>query len=134
MLVVARREKREKEAPTSSEKESRCDVAREEGGTKEESGGCSEKDTGQEAVDARETASQSLGVLPGAAGATGCAFGLCTAPSTTPLDRLYVKLQSHDRVITDHSVFDQLDLTARLDTGPVLIHDVRASDAPSRPG
>jgi catecholate siderophore receptor len=70
-------------------------------------------------VDARETASQSLGILPGAAGATGCALGFCTAPSATPLDQLVVKLQSHDRVIADHSVFDQLDLSARLDTGPV---------------
>ncbi len=70
-------------------------------------------------VDARETASQSLGILPGSPGATACALGFCTAPATTPLDHLYVKLQSHDRVINDHSVFDQLDLSARLDTGPV---------------
>ena len=70
-------------------------------------------------VDARETASQSLVALPGTPGATACALGVCTADSTTPLDQLYVKLQSHDRVITDHSVFDQLDLSARLDTGAV---------------
>ena len=70
-------------------------------------------------VDARETASQSLGLPVGVAGGTACASGFCTAPAGTPLDQLYVKLQSHDRVITDHSVFDQLDLSARLDTGPV---------------
>ena len=70
-------------------------------------------------VDARETASQSLVVLPGTPGATACALGVCTAAPTTPLDQLVVKLQSHDRVITDHSVFDQLDLSARLDTGAV---------------
>jgi catecholate siderophore receptor len=65
-------------------------------------------------VDARETASQSLG-LPGSG--AGCTPGFCTAPLTTPLSQLFVKLQSHDRVITDHAVFDQLDLSARLDTG-----------------
>ncbi|MFL6696227.1 MAG: TonB-dependent receptor [Vitreoscilla sp.] len=73
-------------------------------------------------VDARETASQSLG-LPGTG--AGCTLGFCTAPSTTPLDQLYVKLQSHDRVITDHAVFDQLDLSLRLDTGP-LHHELLA--------
>lgn len=65
-------------------------------------------------VDARETASQSLG-LPGSG--AGCAPGFCPAPANTPLDRLFVKLQSHDRVITDHAVFDQLDLNARVGTG-----------------
>jgi catecholate siderophore receptor len=68
-------------------------------------------------VDARETASQSVG-LPSAI--TG---GFRPAVATDPFDSLFVKLQSHDRVITDHSVFDQLDLTLRLDTGPVH-HDV----------
>jgi catecholate siderophore receptor len=67
-------------------------------------------------VDARETASQSLG-LPGTG--AGCTAGFCIAPSTTPLDQLYVKLQSHDRVITDHAVFDQIDLSTRLETGRV---------------
>jgi catecholate siderophore receptor len=73
-------------------------------------------------VDARETASQSLG-LPGSG--SGCTLGFCSAPATTPLDQLFVKLQSHDRVITDHAVFDQLDLSARLDTGAVH-HDLMA--------
>jgi catecholate siderophore receptor len=71
-------------------------------------------------VDARETASQSLGI-PG----TGPGFtnGFRPAAASDPFDSLFVKLQSHDRVIDDHSVFDQLDLSARLDTGPVH-HDV----------
>ena len=71
-------------------------------------------------VDARETASQSVGI-PG----TGPAFtsGFRPALPGDAFDALYAKLQSHDRVITDHSVFDQLDLSARLDTGPVH-HDV----------
>lgn len=76
-------------------------------------------------VDARETASQSLAVPAGTPGTTGCALGLCAAPRGTPLDQLLVKLQSHDRVITDHSVFDQFDLSARLETGTVH-HDVIA--------
>jgi len=73
-------------------------------------------------VDARETASQSLGI-PGSG--AGCTPGFCTAPADTPLSQLFVKLQSHDRVITDHAVFDQLDLNARLDTGFVH-HEVVA--------
>jgi len=73
-------------------------------------------------VDARETASQSLGI-PGSG--AGCTLGFCTAPAATPLSQLFVKLQSHDRVITDHAVFDQLDLNARLDTG-FLHHEVVA--------
>ena len=73
-----------------------------------------ELQTNQVHVDARETASQSLGI-PGSG--SGCTLGFCTAPADTPLSQLFVKLQSHDRVITDHAVFDQLDLSARLDTG-----------------
>ena len=73
-------------------------------------------------VDARETASQSVGI-PG----TGAGFtsGFRAPVPADPFDSLYVKLQSHDRVITDHSVFDQLDLSLRLDTGP-LHHDIIA--------
>jgi catecholate siderophore receptor len=69
-------------------------------------------------VDARETASQSIGV----AGAS-YANGFRTATSADAFDTLSVKLQSHDRVITDHSVSDQLDLVTRQDTGP-LHHDL----------
>ena len=38
-------------------------------------------------------------------------------PASVPFDSLAVRLQSHDRVITDHAVFDQLDFQTRLDTG-----------------
>ena len=94
-------------------------------------------------VDARETASQSLGLPTGAPGATACALGFCSAPATTPLDELYVKLQGHDRIINDHSVSDQLDLSARLDTGAVhhevvagaeIGHDTYANQSLSRTG
>ncbi|MGN6528567.1 MAG: TonB-dependent receptor [Burkholderiaceae bacterium] len=60
-------------------------------------------------VDARETASQGL-LGSGANGAV---------KDTDPLSALYVRLQSHDRVIDDHSVFDQVDLTSHFDTGRV---------------
>jgi len=73
-------------------------------------------------VDARETASQTLGV-PGTG--TGFVSGFRAAVATDPLDTLYAKLQSHDRVINDHSVFDQLDLSTRIDTGP-LHHELLA--------
>jgi catecholate siderophore receptor len=91
-------------------------------------------------VDARETASQSLGI-PGTG--TGFTSGFRPAVATDPLASLYVKLQSHDRVITDHSVFDQLDLTARADTGPVhhevitgaeIGHDTYSNQSLSRTG
>ncbi|MET0381804.1 MAG: TonB-dependent siderophore receptor [Burkholderiaceae bacterium] len=71
-------------------------------------------------VDARETASQSIGVaVPSAVN------GFRAFTSADPFSSLSVKLQSHDRVINDHSVFDQLDLSTRLDTGP-LHHELLA--------
>ena len=73
-------------------------------------------------VDARETASQSVGI-PG----TGAGFtsGFRAALPTDAFDSLYVKLQSHDRVITDRSLSDQFDISLRLDTGPAH-HDIIA--------
>jgi len=65
-------------------------------------------------TDARETASQGLGTV-GAAGFTPLPPG----PYTGPLDALYVRLQGHDRVIDDHSVFNQADLATQADTGTV---------------
>jgi catecholate siderophore receptor len=66
-------------------------------------------------VDARETASQALL----GSGANGAVL------DSDPLSALYVRLQSHDRVIDDHSVFDQVDFSGRFDTGP-LRHDLLA--------
>jgi catecholate siderophore receptor len=44
-----------------------------------------------------------------------------TALTTTnlPLSQLYVRQQSHDRNIRDYSIFNQTELTADFDTGPV---------------
>jgi catecholate siderophore receptor len=79
-------------------------------------------------VDARETASQTVGTLgPDPANPQNTIFLPAAAGgfSSAPLDTLYVRLQSHDRVISDHSVFDQTDFTTRLDTG-IVHHDLLA--------
>ncbi|MCY0856618.1 TonB-dependent receptor [Cupriavidus sp. D39] len=63
-------------------------------------------------TNARETAPNAVGTV----GAKGF-----TALTTTslPLDALSVRLQSHDRHIRDYSIFNQTELTAKFDTGPV---------------
>jgi len=73
------------------------------------------------ATDARETAPQGLGTV-GAGGYTPLSpAGI----SALPLTRLFARLQSHDRVIHDISIYDQLELNADLETGP-LSHVVLA--------
>ncbi|RLK45281.1 TonB-dependent receptor [Cupriavidus plantarum] len=64
-------------------------------------------------TDARETAPNAVGTLNGA--------GAFTALTTTnlPLSQLYVRQQSHDRNIRDYSIYNQTELTAKFDTGPV---------------
>ncbi|MFJ1252757.1 TonB-dependent receptor [Cupriavidus sp. CuC1] len=63
-------------------------------------------------TNARETAPNAVGTV----GAKGF-----TALTTTslPLDALSVRLQSHDRHIRDYSIFNQTELAAKFDTGPV---------------
>jgi catecholate siderophore receptor len=89
-------------------------------------------------VDARETAAQGLGTVD----ATGYT-PLPAGPYTGPLDALYVRLQGHDRVIDDHSVYNQADLSTQLDTGAVhhellagaeIGHDTYANQASYRSG
>ncbi|HEX7639222.1 MAG TPA: TonB-dependent siderophore receptor, partial [Burkholderiaceae bacterium] len=75
-------------------------------------------------VDARETASQSVGVIDPAS-PTGFVLPAVAATSSLPPAGLAVRLQGHDRVIDDHAVFDQADLDARFDTGP-LQHELLA--------
>ncbi len=72
-------------------------------------------------VNAVETASQTLGTV----GAAGFAVLSPAATSTLPLDQLSVRLQSHDRVIHDKSLFNQTELSAKLETGTVK-HNVLA--------
>jgi catecholate siderophore receptor len=91
-------------------------------------------------TDARETASQGLGTIDPAKGFVPLQpAGI----SDLPLDQLWLRLQSHDRVIHDQSVSDQADLTGQLDTGAVhhdlllgaeLGHDTYANQSLSRTG
>jgi catecholate siderophore receptor len=64
-------------------------------------------------VNAVETASQSLGTIS----ANGFAALVPVAVSALPLDQLGVRLQSHDRIIHDKSLFNQTELNARFDAG-----------------
>ncbi|MBV9510069.1 MAG: TonB-dependent siderophore receptor [Caulobacteraceae bacterium] len=74
-------------------------------------------------VDARETAPQSLGTV-GPGGYTALASSATvTESSASPLSDLYARLQSHDRVIHDTSLFNQLEATAKFTTGP-FSHDL----------
>jgi catecholate siderophore receptor len=64
-------------------------------------------------TNARETSPQSLGTVS-AAGFTPLVGGI----SNLPLSDLWVRQQSHDRVITDNSIFNQTELSTKFDTGP----------------
>jgi catecholate siderophore receptor len=61
----------------------------------------------------RETAPQAVGVV----GPTG-AF-IATPTSGLPLGSLFVRQQSHDRNINDLSIYNDTELTAKFDTGPL---------------
>jgi catecholate siderophore receptor len=92
-------------------------------------------------TNARETAPQSVGTLdPTVAGG----FVPLTGGNTNlPLGDLWVRQQSHDRVIQDSSIFNQTELTTKFDTGPFhhnlltgveLGHDEYANTTYSRTG
>jgi catecholate siderophore receptor len=77
-------------------------------------------------TDARETAPQSIGTLKGgifAPFSTGTAAAPAAAVSTLPLSQLWVRQQSHDRVIRDTSLFNLTEYNAKFDTGTVK-HDL----------
>ncbi|MDF3836940.1 TonB-dependent siderophore receptor [Cupriavidus basilensis] len=63
-------------------------------------------------TNARETA-------PNAVGTVSIKGFTPLTTTTLPLDALSVRLQSHDRHIRDYSIFNQTELTAKFDTGPV---------------
>jgi catecholate siderophore receptor len=65
-------------------------------------------------TNARETAPQSVGTV----GAPGGFTQLATQNALYP-SQLYVRLQSHDRNIFQWSLYNQSELTAKFDTGPV---------------
>ena len=75
-------------------------------------------------VDARETAPQSIGTFSFPNGYQPLASSATvTESSTAPLSTLLARLQSHDRVIHDTSLFNQFELTAKVATGP-FSHDL----------
>ena len=80
-------------------------------------------------TDARETAAQNVGTL--AANGAYVALGTGTtaipaaASTTVPLSQLWVRQQSHDRVIRDQSIFNLTEFTKKITTGP-LKHDLLA--------
>jgi catecholate siderophore receptor len=66
-------------------------------------------------TDAIETAPQSIGTRT----AAGVFTPLAAGAATPPLDQLWVRQQSHDRDIHDTSLFNQTELTTRLDAGGI---------------
>ena len=76
-------------------------------------------------TDAIETASNVIGTV-GTKGFTALTSSATVTPSSVlPLSDLYVRLQSHDRVIHDTSLFDQAEAKGDVTTGP-LHHDLLA--------
>jgi len=71
-------------------------------------------------TDARETAPQA--VLPGSPSATALTNGNFTTLSPS---QLFIKLQSHDRVIENHAIYNDTMLEYKFNTGPIK-HDVIA--------
>lgn len=72
-------------------------------------------------TDARETAAQGIGAV----GAKGYSALTPAGASSLPLDQLAVRLQSHDRLIHDTSLYDQLEASGILATGP-FTHELLA--------
>ena len=66
-------------------------------------------------TDAVETAPQGIGTV----NSTGYHALTPAGVSSLPLDQLWVRLQSHDRVIHDTSIFNQAELVADFGTGAV---------------
>jgi catecholate siderophore receptor len=67
-------------------------------------------------TNARETAPQSVGTLSATGAFVAAPAGGFTAASP---ENLYVRQQSHDRNIFDISVYNQTELNAKFDTGPI---------------
>lgn len=76
----------------------------------------------QVTTDARETAPQVIGTVT-AQGfqplSTGTTAAPAAASSTLPLGQLWVRQQSHDRVIHDKSLFNLTEYSAKFDTGAI---------------
>ena len=72
-------------------------------------------------TDAIETAPQGIGTV----GVNGYAALSPVGISALPLDQLWARLQSHDRIIHDTSLYDQLEAHAGFATGP-FAHELLA--------
>lgn len=74
-------------------------------------------------TDARETAPQSIGTRTAAGVFTPLSTGTTAVPiaafSALRLDQLWVRQQSHDRVIDDKSLFNLTELTTKVQTGGI---------------
>ena len=70
-------------------------------------------------TDAIETAPQGVGAV----GAKGYVAANPVGVSALPLDQLWARLQSHDRLIHDTSLYNQLEARADFSTGP-FAHDL----------
>ena len=70
-------------------------------------------------TDARETASQGLGTISGLGFTPLATSSTTTETSALPLSQLYARLQSHDRVIHDTSLFDQAEASVNFHTGSI---------------
>jgi catecholate siderophore receptor len=72
-------------------------------------------------TDARETAPQNIGRLAANGSFVASSTGTTAIPlpvvSTLPLNQLWVRQQSHDRVIHDSSLFNQTELNTSFETG-----------------
>lgn len=69
-------------------------------------------------IDAIETAPHAVGVPNGSGGFTALPVGPTAGIPSYSLDQLWVQLQSHDRKITDTSLYNQTDVVKKFDTGP----------------
>ena len=63
-------------------------------------------------TDARETAPQSIGTIAG-----GIFTPVNAVTSQLPLSQLFVRGQTHDRILTDYSISNQSELTSKFDFG-----------------
>lgn len=74
-------------------------------------------------TDARETAAQNVGTLAANGAYVALSTGTTAIPTAattaTPLNQLWVRQQSHDRVITDQSLFNLTEFSSKLDTGSI---------------
>lgn len=90
-------------------------------------------------TNARETAPQGIGAI----GQNGYVAASPAGTSSLPLSQLWVRLQSHDRIIHDTSLFDQFEASGEVSTGPLrhtllagieIGHDEYKNQAYSRAG